>query len=121
MAVDFGFDWIAAAWMTLGYVVLEGNARTPGFSTFSLMNKVDKDTELGAGKQGPRGSVSWLSSFTAWDLRQARGELSRWIGPRPWQVPSTDSTIVPVPDLEVSSTSSTIHPQWWICPLRIYK
>lgn len=84
------------------------------------MNKVDKDAELGAVKQGPRALVSWLSSFTAWDLRQARGELSRWIGPRPWRVSSTCSTIGPLLDLEVSSTSSTTRPQRWICPLRIY-
>lgn len=49
-----------------------------------------------------------------------RGELSRWIGPRPWQVPSTDSTIVPLPVLEVSNTSPTVRPQRWIFPLRIY-
>lgn len=49
-----------------------------------------------------------------------RGELSRWIGPRPWQVPSTDSTIVPLLEFEVLGTSSTVRPQEWIFPLKIY-
>ena len=100
-----------AAWVSCRQVLLTSKGYFGAqVSRSSRMSKVDKDAALGAGKQGQKALVSWLSGFTAWDLRQARSELSRWIGPRPWQVPSTEPTIVPMPDLEVSSTSSTVRP-----------
>lgn len=62
------------------------------------MNKVDKNAALCAGKQGQKALVSWLSGFTAWDLRQARGELSRWDGQRPWQVSGTLPVVIAPPE-----------------------
>lgn len=55
-------------WLSF-FSVLEGLLGSPSFSPCSLLNKVDKDAGLGAGKQGRRALVSWLSGFTAWDLR----------------------------------------------------